>query len=90
MELIDVVEQIKKYDEDADFELIEKAYQYAQMAHEGQKRISGEAYISHPIEVAYILTGIEMDTASICAALLHDVIEDTVLTHNEITREFGE
>jgi len=90
MELNNVVEQIKKYDPNADFELIEKAYEYAQTAHEGQKRISGEAYIIHPVEVAYILTEIEMDTASICAALLHDVLEDTVLTYEEITREFGE
>ncbi|HNX28441.1 MAG TPA: bifunctional (p)ppGpp synthetase/guanosine-3',5'-bis(diphosphate) 3'-pyrophosphohydrolase [Syntrophomonadaceae bacterium] len=90
MELNNVVEQIKKYDPNADFELIEKAYEYAQTAHEGQKRISGEAYIIHPVEVAYILTEIEMDTASICAALLHDVLEDTILTYEEITREFGE
>ncbi len=90
MNLATVIEQIKKYDPNANFVLIEKAFNYAQSAHEGQKRISGEEYITHPVEVASILTEIEMDTASICAALLHDVIEDTGLTYERILMEFGE
>lgn len=90
MEIIKIIERIKEYEPDADIAQIEKAYQYAKTAHEGQKRISGEDYISHPVEVAYILTEIEMDTASICAALLHDVLEDTIMTYEEVEKEFGE
>ena len=60
------------------------------MAHAGQKRISGEPYIIHPVEVALILTEIEMDSASICAALLHDVIEDTDMSYYTLVQEFGE
>jgi len=86
----DIAEKVKKYDSDADIELIERAYNYAQMAHKGQYRISGEPYIVHPVEVALILTEIELDTASICAALLHDVVEDTNITYENILNDFGE
>ena len=85
-----IIEKIKQYDPSANVELIKKAYYYAQRAHDGQKRISGEPYIIHPVEVALILTEIEMDTASICAALLHDVIEDTDMSYSAIVNEFGE
>ena len=85
-----IIERIKQYDPFADVELIEKAFNLAQIAHSGQKRISGEPYIIHPVEVALILTDIEMDSASICAALLHDVIEDTDMSYVAIEREFGE
>ena len=90
MEFTKVIKRIKIYEPEADFALIDKAYQHAREAHEGQKRISGEDYITHPVEVAYILTDIEMDAASICAALLHDVLEDTVMTYEEVEKEFGE
>lgn len=85
-----IIERIKQYDTSANFELIEKAYHHAQRAHAGQKRISGEPYIIHPVEVALILTDIEMDSASICAALLHDVIEDTDMGYSMVAEEFGE
>jgi guanosine-3',5'-bis(diphosphate) 3'-pyrophosphohydrolase len=85
-----IIERIKQYDPFADVELIEKAFNLAQIAHSGQKRISGEPYIIHPVEVSLILTDIEMDSASICAALLHDVIEDTDMSYVAIEREFGE
>jgi GTP pyrophosphokinase len=81
---------VKTYDPDADFELIDRAFSYAQMAHSGQTRISGEPYIIHPVEVALILADIEMDSATICAALLHDVVEDTSITYLNIVAEFGE
>lgn len=90
MKINKIIERIKEYEPEADIAQIERAYQYAKTAHEGQKRISGEDYISHPVEVAYILTEIEMDTASICAALLHDVLEDTFMTYEEVEKEFGE
>ncbi|MEN6349536.1 MAG: bifunctional (p)ppGpp synthetase/guanosine-3',5'-bis(diphosphate) 3'-pyrophosphohydrolase [Syntrophomonas sp.] len=90
MELEAILAKIKEYDPDADFELIEKAYRFAEEAHSGQKRISGEPYITHPLEVAFILADIEMDSPSICAALLHDVIEDTEVSYLDILRVFGE
>ena len=62
----------KKYD----LEKIEGAFEYANDLHQGQYRVSGEAYISHPIAVAEIVSGLELDTDSICAALLHDTVED--------------
>ena len=84
------MDRIKQYDPNANFDLITKAYSYAEAAHGGQKRISGEPYIIHPIEVAMILTDIEMDTASLCAALLHDIIEDTEYSFLDLQEEFGE
>ena len=85
-----IIERIKAYEPKADIELIERAYNYAMIAHAGQKRISGEPYIIHPVEVALILTEIEMDTETICAALLHDVIEDTDIEYMSIVNDFGE
>ena len=69
---------------------IEKAYRIANDAHEGQKRLSGEPYIMHPLSVAIILASLGMDEASIIAALLHDTVEDTKMTNAEVKREFGE
>ncbi len=85
-----ILDRVKQYDPNANFDLITKAYSYAEAAHGGQKRISGEPYIIHPIEVAMILTEIEMDTASLCAALLHDVIEDTAYSFLDLQEEFGD
>ena len=77
----------KKYD----IEKIEKAYEYARTLHEGQFRASGEEYISHPIAVAEIVAGLELDTDSICAALLHDTVEDCAEKTDlkEIEKLFG-
>ena len=84
-----ILDRVKEYDPRADFDLIAKAYNYAVIAHGEQKRRSGEPYIIHPVEVALILTEIEMDSASICAALLHDVIEDTHFNYQNLEDEFG-
>ena len=75
-----------------DLEKIQKAYEYAAKMHEGQFRLSGEPYISHPVAVASIVLGLELDTDSICAALLHDTVEDCAdkTNLNEIRRLFGE
>lgn len=86
----ELIGKVKEYDPRSNFDLIEKAYNYAASAHAGQKRNSGEPYIIHPLEVASILTEVEMDTASICAALLHDVIEDTSRSYLNVEQEFGE
>jgi GTP diphosphokinase / guanosine-3',5'-bis(diphosphate) 3'-diphosphatase len=72
-----------------DATLIRRAYAIAQEAHEGQKRVSGEPYIEHPVEVANILLGLRLDVASIAAALLHDVVEDTSITKEQVEQAFG-
>lgn len=73
-----------------DLKLVEKAYRYAEDMHYGVKRLTGEDYIEHPLHVAYILTAIKADAATICASLLHDVLEDCAVTKEEMTDEFGE
>ena len=84
-----ILEKVRSYQADADLAKIKKAYAYAEKAHRGQVRISGEAYIIHPLNVAYILTGLHLDDETICAALLHDVVEDTCATLEEMDAEFG-
>ncbi|MFC2742108.1 MAG: RelA/SpoT family protein [Selenomonas artemidis] len=84
-----ILEKIRAYQPDADTAKIERAYQFAEKAHRGQARISGEAYIIHPLHVAHILTGLHMDDETICAALLHDVVEDTHATIEEMEELFG-
>ncbi len=80
---------IRKYHPSDDLSQIEKAYHIAKDAHEGQKRKSGEPYIIHPVNVAIILAELELDKETIIAGLLHDVIEDTVMSYQDIEREFG-
>ena len=73
-----------------DIEKLQKAYELARSAHEGQNRVSGEPYITHPLEVAYILADLELDTDTLVGALLHDVVEDTEYTLEDVKKEFGE
>jgi len=82
-------ELIEKYKPNANFALIEKAYNFSTKAHEGQERVSGDPYIIHPVEVGCILAELEMDESSIAAGILHDTIEDTVYTYDFIKKEFG-
>ncbi len=70
--------------------LIKKAYEYASSKHEGVKRLTGEDYINHPLNVAYIITNNDFDASTICAALLHDVMEDCDVTYDELKNEFGD
>ena len=86
-ELIDI---IKKYNPTNDTEIVERAYNYAVKAHDGQKRVSGEDYIIHPVEVAKILAELNMDNITIAAGILHDVIEDTKCTYEDCKNLFGE
>lgn len=85
----ELIQSVRKYHPSADISLIEKAYKIARDAHEGQNRKSGEPYIIHPLCVAIILADLELDKETIVAGLLHDVVEDTIMTSEEITREFG-
>ena len=85
-----ILDTIASYNPDADLELVQKAYVYAAAAHAGQTRLSGEPYLSHPLEVAYTLAKLRMDDASIVAGLLHDTVEDTKVTIEEVDDNFGE
>ena len=89
MRQYELVERVTKYDPDADEDLLNRAYVYAMKAHGNQKRASGEAYFNHPLEVAAILTEMKLDSATIAAALLHDTVEDTEATQQEIEEKFG-
>ena len=86
----ELIASVRKYHPSADISLIEKAYHVARDAHEGQTRKSGEPYIVHPLCVAIILAELELDKETIAAGLLHDVLEDTVMTADEIKEEFSE
>ena len=86
----ELIKSVRKYHPSDDISMIEKAYQVAYKAHEGQCRKSGEPYIIHPLCVAIILADLELDKESIVAGLLHDVVEDTIMTSEELRQEFGE
>ncbi len=89
--MIDVlISKIEEYYPNVDREEITKAYLYAEKAHEGQFRNSGEKYFTHPFNVAMILADLHMDTATIIAGLFHDILEDTDITYDEMAAEFGE
>ena len=85
----DLISRVKKYHPSDDITMIEKAYTTAFEAHKEQVRKSGEPYIIHPLCVAIILADLELDKETIVAGLLHDVVEDTIMTEKEITEEFG-
>ena len=84
-----IVTTMKKNNRKNDTKLIIKAYEFAKNKHEDQLRKSGEPYIIHPLEVANILADLELDDATICAALLHDVLEDTDTTKSDLENEFN-
>ena len=86
----DVIARQRQNNPNANIELVRKAYDYTKVNHGDQVRMSGEPYMIHPVNVAYILSELEMDDETICAALLHDVVEDTPRTHEDIVEEFGE
>ncbi len=88
--LNDITSELLRYHPGANIELVEKAYVYSAKVHQGQIRLSGEPYLSHPLEVAHILTHMKMDVICIVAGLLHDTLEDTDAELEEIRRLFGE
>ncbi|MDZ7580906.1 MAG: bifunctional (p)ppGpp synthetase/guanosine-3',5'-bis(diphosphate) 3'-pyrophosphohydrolase [Deltaproteobacteria bacterium] len=87
--ITDILDKVAEYSPDADLSLIERAYVYSARVHEGQVRLSGEPYLSHPLEVAGILADMNLDEISVTSGLLHDVLEDTAATPEEIEEIFG-
>ncbi|MGO9787894.1 MAG: HD domain-containing protein, partial [Stellaceae bacterium] len=89
MRQFELVERVKAYDPSANEDAINRAYVFSMKAHGAQKRASGDPYFSHTVEVAGILSGMKLDTASIITGLLHDTVEDTLATTEEIEKLFG-
>src|SRR6201996_4284057 len=90
MRQFELVERVRQYDPTADEDLLNRAYVYSLKAHGSQRRASGDPYFSHPVEVAGFLAEMRLDTSSIITGLLHDTLEDTDATREELTRLFGE
>jgi guanosine-3',5'-bis(diphosphate) 3'-pyrophosphohydrolase len=86
----DILERLTSYNPNADTDLLKKAYVFSAKVHLGQVRLSGEPYLNHPLEVAGILTQLKLDVASVATGLLHDTVEDTLTTLEEIRKNFGE
>ena len=86
----ELVKSVMRYHPSTDLSMIEKAYQVAKAAHKDQVRKSGEPYIIHPLCVGIILADLELDKESIAAGLLHDVVEDTPMTTEDVAAEFGD
>ncbi len=84
-----LLEEIPKYQPAADLDLLTRAYRFSEASHRGQQRASGEPYLSHPVEVASLLVDFKMDVVTVTAGLLHDVLEDTGATKDDLEREFG-
>ncbi len=89
MKLDSLIETVRSYDPAADVGLIARAYEFSERVHRGQKRASGEPYFTHPVEVAKIIASLHLDAPSVATALLHDTVEDTLTTLEEIERQFG-
>ncbi|MBF0303507.1 MAG: bifunctional (p)ppGpp synthetase/guanosine-3',5'-bis(diphosphate) 3'-pyrophosphohydrolase [Desulfamplus sp.] len=85
----DILDTILEYNPEADLHIVERAYIYSAQVHDGQMRLSGEPYLSHPLAVGFILAKMKLDVESIAAGILHDVIEDTHATKSDIERLFG-
>ncbi|MCB9542809.1 MAG: bifunctional (p)ppGpp synthetase/guanosine-3',5'-bis(diphosphate) 3'-pyrophosphohydrolase [Myxococcales bacterium] len=88
--LDDLLDELKRHHPDADLDLVRRAYVFSAQAHRGQTRINGEPYLTHPLEVSFIVSQLRLDTACVCAGLLHDTVEDTVATLDEIREQFGD
>ena len=87
--LSEIGRDLKSYNPHAEIPFLEKAYHFSEKVHEGQLRASGEPYVVHPLEVAEILTHMKLDVPSIAAGLLHDTVEDTLTSLEEIKKTFG-
>src|SRR5579863_6726637 len=85
----ELIDKVRKNRPGDDTELLRRAYEFAAEQHKSQTRLSGEPYLSHPVEVAYLLADMKLDVTSLCAALLHDVVEDTKIPIETISEQFG-
>ena len=86
----EIIDTVKMYHPDTDCSVIQKAYLFAKEAHDGQKRLSGEDFINHPIEIARILSNLQLDETTVSAGLLHDVVEDTSISLDDIREGFSD
>jgi guanosine-3',5'-bis(diphosphate) 3'-pyrophosphohydrolase len=89
LRFVELIDKVRKNRPGDDFVLLRRAYDFASEHHKGQIRLSGEPYLSHPLEVAHSLADMKLDSVSLCAALLHDVVEDTKVTVEKLSAEFG-
>jgi GTP diphosphokinase / guanosine-3',5'-bis(diphosphate) 3'-diphosphatase len=89
LQVEEIIDRVRSYQPAADVDLIKRAYDYSFKMHEGQMRKSGDPYIIHPVSVAGIITELRLDTASVCAGLLHDVVEDTLASTKDVEKNFG-
>jgi len=89
LRITDILDKTQSYLPPEDLEMIKKAYIYSATVHQGQVRLSGEPYLTHPMEVAGILADMKMDAATIISGLLHDTVEDTLTTSAQVENEFG-
>ncbi|MDP3317756.1 MAG: HD domain-containing protein, partial [Bosea sp. (in: a-proteobacteria)] len=89
MRQYELVDRVRSYNPNTDEDLLNRAYVYAMRAHGTQKRASGDPFFAHPLEVAALLTDLKLDDATIVAAVLHDTVEDTAATLEEIESMFG-
>ncbi|NNM99205.1 MAG: bifunctional (p)ppGpp synthetase/guanosine-3',5'-bis(diphosphate) 3'-pyrophosphohydrolase, partial [Candidatus Eremiobacteraeota bacterium] len=90
MTIAELIAKVQTYDPSLDGSWLMRAYELADRAHDGQHRASGESYIEHPLAVAAILADLQMDRQTVAAALLHDVVEDTTITSEQVAAEFGD
>src|SRR6516164_1929123 len=89
MQIEDILKKVESYHPGADLGLIRRTYDFAAKAHDGQLRRSGDPYVVHPLGVAATIAELKLDVPSVCAGLLHDAVEDTSATTEEITKLFG-
>src|ERR1700693_6426438 len=89
LRFVELLDKVRRNRPGDDIELLRRAYDFAAEQHKTQTRLSGEPYLSHPVEVAHLLSDMKLDVTSLCAALLHDVIEDTKIPLEQISEQFG-
>jgi GTP pyrophosphokinase len=89
LRFVELMDKLRRNRPGDDLELLRRAYDFAAEQHKTQTRLSGEPFLSHPVEVAHILAGMKLDVTSLCAALLHDVVEDTKIPLDQISSYFG-
>src|SRR2546430_10257978 len=89
MRLNDILSKVQAYHPAADLSLIQRVYEFAAKAHDGQLRRSGDPYVVHPLGVAATIADLKLDVPSVCAGLLHDCVEDTSATTDDISKQFG-